>query len=311
MNLVILGTAAGGGFPQWNCNCKYCESGRSTPATVARRLHASIGLSVREGNWFLVNATPDVRLQIENTKDLHPGPGVRETPIRGIFLTDAELDHTIGLLMLREGSNLRIFGSSPILTAMSSSFPVASILSKYATLEWCRLNSGRPVEIEDGLLRVNPFFVDRKPPRYVETEPDESSSDWVIGYRFEDVTSGGSVAILPQLGRFDDDIIDGIVDSDYILLDGTFCYEDDLQRAGVTGRTASQMGHLPLFGDAGIISGIKKVNARRRLLGKMPAKTLLLHINNTNPVMLPGSEERKVLSDSEIEVVDDGLLLCI
>ncbi len=267
-------------------------------------------MSGSEGNWFLVNATPDVRLQIENTKELHPGPGVRETPIRGIFLTDAELDHTIGLLMLREGSKLQVFGSSPILKAMSSSFPVASILSKYATFEWCQLNCGEPVEIEDG-LRVNPFFVDRKPPRYVEAAPDESSSDWVIGYRFEDVISGGSVAILPQLGRCDDDIVDEIVDSDYILLDGTFCYEDDLRRAGVMGRTASQMGHLPLFGDAGIVNGINEVNSRRRLFGKAPAKTLLLHINNTNPVLLPDSEERKILSDSDIEVVDDGFLLCI
>ncbi len=311
MQVRILGTAAGGGFPQWNCNCKYCGAARLSPFAVPRRLHASVALSVRKGSWFIVNATPDIRLQIDNTAELLPGPGVRETPVKGIFLTDAELDHTIGLLMLREGACLQVFASSAILKALSSSFPVASVLSTYANFEWISLDCGHSAEIEEGLLRINAFFVDRKSPRYAGSSPDESGSDWVVGYRFEDTVTGGSLAVMPQLGRFDEGIMAGVADADYILVDGTFFYEDDLHRVGIAGRTAFQMGHLPLSGENGIIDGINRVNARRLLHEKARAKTFLIHINNTNPVLSADSEERKILAESAIEVVDDGLSLSV
>lgn len=311
MQLRILGTAAGGGFPQWNCNCKYCSAARRSPLTVPRRLHASVALSVREGSWFIVNATPDIRLQIEDTLELHPGPGTRTTPIKGIFLTDAELDHTTGLLMLREGSTFKVFASQPILKALSTSFPVASILANYSRFDWTAVHCGQSVEIEDGLLLVHTFFVDRKHPRYAESAAHDSSSEWVIGYRFQDTVSGGSLAVVPQVGRFDEALLEEVASADYILMDGTFCYEDDLQRAGIAGKSASQMGHLPLCGDNGIIGGIEAVNQLRLRRGKKRATTYLTHINNTNPALLEDAEERQLLRRSAIDIVDDGLSLSI
>jgi pyrroloquinoline quinone biosynthesis protein B len=296
--LRVVGVAAGGGYPQWNCACPLCRRARENGPTSRGQLHASLALSATGKNWYLVNATPDVRFQIESFPSLHPGPGLRETRLRGILLTDAELDHSIGLLILREGSTLNVHGASAVLASLAEQFPVSKIIQSYARFHWHEVKLNQEFLIDDGGLRVRAFPLGAKRPRY--TVGSGVDGDWVIGYRFEDVRTGGSAVYAPGIEAWSDELSAELDGADCAFVDGTFWSEGEMIHLGVSTLTASAMGHIPISGAGGSLEHLSALRTRRKIL---------VHINNTNPILDELSQERRFLSASGIEVGWDGMEL--
>ncbi|GAB3588214.1 pyrroloquinoline quinone biosynthesis protein PqqB [Amycolatopsis endophytica] len=294
-----LGAAAGGGYPQWNCACAGCRRARAKPDVATK--HAGIAVSGDGERWFLLNATPDVHHQIAADPALHPGPGTRATPVAGVLLTDAEFDHTIGLLMLREESSLTVYGTSPVLEALNSWFPVRELLSDYADLTWSLIEIGKPLDLDDR-LRVTAFLTGSKAPRYIgrgrRSRLGDPSSEWEVGFRLEDTVTGGTAVYAPTLPRWDADFAGQVESADCVFVDGTFWTDDEMSRQGAGSRTGRSMGHMPVSGDDG----------SARALAALPAKRkIYTHINNTNPILDEGSAERRWLTDLGIEIGRAGL----
>jgi pyrroloquinoline quinone biosynthesis protein B len=291
-----LGAAAGGGYPQWNCACAGCRKARAKPETAST--HAGIAVSGDGRRWFLLNATPDVHHQIAADPALHPGPEIRTTPVAGVLLTDAEFDHTIGLLMLREESSLTVYGTYPVLEALTRSFPVRELLSDYADFSWSSVETGKPLDLDDR-LRVTAFMTGSKAPRYVTPSPlAGSSSPWEVGYRLEDTVTGGTAVYAPTLPRWDERFAEQVASADCVFLDGTFWTDDEMSRQGAGSRTGRSMGHMAVGGDDGTARALAALPAKRKIY---------THINNTNPILDEESTERRWLTDLGIEIGRAGL----
>jgi pyrroloquinoline quinone biosynthesis protein B len=290
----ILGSAAGGGFPQWNCHCPTCEAAREG-VRAQPRTQSSLAISGRDGPWFLVNASPDVRQQLEA---LAPGPldGVRAPPIAGVLLTDAEIDHTAGLLLLRESqSPVRVLGHENIERALRSGFPALAILERYSGVAWQTLAPDTATPLEGSSLVVEPFEVGGDAPRYL------SGSDLQLpasAFLFRDAATGGVVSYAPGLALLDDSVLTRFASSDLVLVDGTFWRDDELARLGISDRSATDMGHLPLSGPGGTLEVLARLGRPRKVL---------VHINNTNPILLEDSPEREAVHRAGVEVAYDGL----
>jgi pyrroloquinoline quinone biosynthesis protein B len=284
----VLGSAAGGGYPQWNCRCSVCDAARA--GTAQPRTQSSLAIRGEHGPWFLVNASPDLRQQLE-TLDPQPGDGVRSPPVAGVLLTDAEIDHTAGLLLLRESATpVRVFGAAGVERALTDGYPVLAMLQRYCGAEWQTLEPGRAQPLDGSSLVVEPFPAGGDAPRYLEEVELEAS-----GLVFRD-GAGGIVTYVPGLARLDADVVGRLAASDLVLVDGTFWRDDELARLGISDRGARDMGHVALSG------GTLEVLARL----ERPRK-VLVHINNTNPILLEDSPERAEVVRAGVEVAYDGL----
>src|SRR3954452_17859618 len=274
MRVRVLGSAAGGGFPQWNCHCGTCEAAR-VGVRARPRTQSSLAISGDDGPWFLVNASPDARQQLETLA--LPADGVRAAPIAGVLLTDAEIDHTAGLLLLRESATpVRVFGSAGVERALRRGYPVLEMLERYCGAKWQTLKPGRTQALEGSRLSVEPFDVGGDAPLYLNgSDVDLQAS----GFVFRD-GAGGVVTYVPGLARLDDDVLARFAASDLVFVDGTFWFDDDLSRLGISDRTAADMGHLPLTDSLPVLAGLER------------PRTVLVHINNTNPILLEDSPER-------------------
>lgn len=291
----MLGTAAGGAYPQWNCACATCTVARRRSTT---RSHASLAVSGTGSKWYLVNATPDVLSQIGRHKELEPGPQIRQTPLKGILLTDAELDHTVGLLLLREGTQLTVYAPASVLQALGTSFPVRTMLENYAGHNWAEVTCGHVFDIDDGSLAVTAFATGNKKPRYADASC--SGSVWTVGYRFEDRRSGGVAVYAPAIEAWNGALESALHGADCIFADGTFWTEEELIAAGVGRSKSAQTGHLPVGGSGGIAD---------RLSAHSRARKFLVHINNTNPILDDQSPQYRALQQMSITVPQDGLHL--
>jgi pyrroloquinoline quinone biosynthesis protein B len=257
-----------------------CEAAR---AGVRARPRTQSSLAIRggEGPWFLVNASPDARQQLET---LTPGSddGVRAPPIAGVLLTDAEIDHTAGLLLLRESTTaVRVFGAEGVERALRQT--VLRMLERFCGAEWQTLESGRARPLEGSSLIVETFH---------------AGADQATGFVFRDRASGGVVTYVPGLARLDDEVLNRFATSDLVLVDGTFWCDDELARLGISSRSARDMGHLPLSGPGGTLEVLARLERPRKAL---------VHINNTNPILLDDSPERKAVLRAGVEVAYDGL----
>jgi pyrroloquinoline quinone biosynthesis protein B len=284
----ILGSAAGGGFPQWNCHCEICDAARAGVRAVPRT-QSSLAIRGADGPWFLVNASPDLREQLES---LEAPDGVRASPVAGVLLTDAEIDHTAGLLLMREaGMPLRIYGEAGIKRALTDGYPVLAVLERYSGTEWVTLQPGRPLPLAGSSLAVERFAAGGDAPRYFDGELEAS------GLVFTD--GGATVTYVPGLARLDDGVIARLAASDVVLVDGTFWHDDDLARRGIASdRSARDMGHVPLAGPGGTLEVLARLERPRKVL---------VHINNTNPILLEDSPEREQVVRAGVEVAYDGL----
>ena len=275
-----------------------CDAAR---AGVRARPRTQSSLAIRggEGPWFLVNASPDARQQLEalTPRDVD---GVRAPPIAGVLLTDAEIDHTAGLLLLRESATpVRLFGDEGVERALRDGYPVVPILERYCGAEWKTLEREQAKPLEGSSLVVEPFEVGGDAPRYLRGSDVELQAS---GFIFRDRATGGVVTYAPGLARLDDGVLTRFATSDVVLVDGTFWRDDELARLGISGRSARDMRHVPLSRPSGTLEALARLERPRKVL---------VHINNTNPILLEDSPERKAVLRAGVEVAYDGLEIAL
>ncbi|MDQ0939679.1 pyrroloquinoline quinone biosynthesis protein PqqB [Streptomyces sp. V1I1] len=296
MLLQVLGTAAGGGLPQWNCACPGCAGARAHPHR--RRRHASLALRADEGRWYLVNATPDIGDQIEDSHALRPGPGPRESPVAGVILTDAELDHTLGIARLREADGFDILATRPVRDALLGRLRLDEVLAPYTRIEWRELGREAEPLVKGGTVEIDAVPVSAKRPRYAAAGgPDERT--WVVALRLRETTTGRSLLYAPALARWTDELQEAAEEADCVILDGTFWDDDEPVRTSISAKTATGMGHLPIAGPNG---------TARRLAG-MNARCLYTHLNNTNPLADPDAPQHALLGEWGLEVAADRMVI--
>ncbi|WP_405573983.1 pyrroloquinoline quinone biosynthesis protein PqqB [Streptomyces sp. NBC_01167] len=296
MLLQVLGTAAGGGLPQWNCACPGCAGARAHPHR--RRRHASLALRADEGSWFLVNATPDIGDQIEESHPLRPGPGPRESPVTGVILTDAELDHTLGIARLREADGFDILATGPVRAALLQHLRLGEVLSPYTRIAWRELTAETEPLHKSGTVDIAAVPVSAKRPRYAAgTGPDDPT--WVVALRLRDRETGRSFLYAPALARWTEEFQEAAEAADCVIVDGTFWDDEEPLRTGISSGTATAMGHLPIAGPGG---------TAERLAG-LRARCLYTHLNNTNPLVDPDAAQHDQLGAWGLEVAADRMVI--
>ncbi|MBA2812970.1 pyrroloquinoline quinone biosynthesis protein PqqB [Streptomyces sp. KM273126] len=300
MLLQVLGTAAGGGVPQWNCACPGCSGARAHPHW--RRRHASLAVQSSQDRWYLVNATPDIGDQIEDCPALHPGPGSRRTPIAGLVLTDAELDHTLGIARLREAGagGLELLATGAVREALLTRLRLEAVIGPYTPLTWRELPREKPEPLTaDSEVSISAIPVSGKRPRYAADSPGTGSDPWVVALHLTDRATGATAVYAPALGAWPDALQSAVAEADCVIVDGTFWDDDEPRRTGISTRTATGMGHLPIDGPDGTAERLEALGGR----------CLYTHLNNTNPLVDPGAPQHKRLADRGIDVAADGMVI--
>ncbi|MGW4728500.1 pyrroloquinoline quinone biosynthesis protein PqqB [Streptomyces shenzhenensis] len=291
MILRVLGSAAGGGSPQWNCGCPVCTAVRSRAGLA--RTQSSIAVSADRRRWFLINASPDIRAQIEAFPGLHPH-GDRTTPLEAVLLTDAELDHTLGLLLLREARALRLYATPAVHETLSAGSGILRTLERYCPVDWRTVTPGVGIPLADG-LSCRAFDVPTTKRARFGPGADHGR---VVGYRLTDERSGGTLVYLPAVQALTAALRAEIEGCACLLIDGTCWRDDELVRLGLAGKTSREMGHLPIDGPDGSLAQLPSLGVGR---------TIFVHMNNTNPVLLEHAPERRTVEERGMEVAMDGL----
>jgi pyrroloquinoline quinone biosynthesis protein B len=278
IRIHILGSAAGGGLPQWNCACCNCVAARA--GKIAPQTQSSIAISSDSfDGCFLINASPDLARQIETVSQLQPrhsaAAGLRNTPIAGIFLTNADIDHALGLVLLREQpAPLIVYASGETKTALKC---IDNLLGNFCGIEW--RNVGPEFQLLSGDIGFRTIQLPRS-----------------VAFQFRDATSGATALFAPSVGELTNELRGALQDSSVVLFDGTFWNDSELARVRPGARSARQMNHLPIC------------DYTLDVLRQSPApRKIYTHINNTNPILMPGSSERKQVEQAGIEVARDGL----
>ncbi|MHB0777155.1 pyrroloquinoline quinone biosynthesis protein PqqB [Halomonas sp. WWR20] len=309
MHVLVLGAAAGGGFPQWNCNCPNCQGVRNASMAARSRTQSSIAISSDGERWLLCNASPDIRAQIAQNAELHPQRQLRDTGIAGVLLVDAQIDHVTGLLSLREGCPLDVWCTPNVHQDLSTGFPLFPMLEHWqGGLRW------QPIDIHESRrescftidfcpgLTFTAVALDSNAPPYSPRRGSPTPGD-NLGLFIEETASGGSLFYAPGLGQLNESVRAWLQRADCVLVDGTLWHDDEMQRVGVGQSTGTDMGHLALAGETGLIAELDRLPAATR--------RILIHINNTNPILDESSAQRAVLADHAIEVAHDGLRLTL
>ncbi|MGX7708254.1 pyrroloquinoline quinone biosynthesis protein PqqB [Methylobacterium sp. Gmos1] len=297
MHAIVLGSGAGGGVPQWNCRCPICAMARAGDRRVLPRTQSSLAVSADGDHWLLVNASPDIRQQLFDTPALHPREGLRHSPIRAVLLTNGDVDHVAGLLTLREGQPFRLHATRGILDSIGAN-RVFDVMAP-GTVERVEIALNQPISPVPGLT-VTLFPVPGKVPLWLEDGTPEigAETESTVGAMIE--ASGKRLAYVPGCARVTDGLKERIAGVDALLFDGTVLADDDMIRAGVGTKTGWRMGHVPMTGEGGSMAALAGVPIGRRVF---------VHINNTNPVLVEGSEERRAVEAAGWVVAQDGLAL--
>jgi pyrroloquinoline quinone biosynthesis protein B len=303
LRIVVLGAAAGGGVPQWNCGCPVCRSARSDHPEL-RSTQASVAVSADGEHWFLINASPDLRQQLIATPQLHPKAGLlRHSPISGVILTNGEIDAVAGLLSMREGSPFTIYAHAKVLAILRAN-SIFNVLNE-KTVRREPIEMDRPFEpaSPDGVssgIEMLPFSVPGKAAWYLEGKAHPGGSDGTgdtLGLRICDKASGKYFYFLAACADVTDDLKSRLAGAPLVLFDGTVWRDDELIVAGLGNKTGQAMGHIAMSGDRGAIE---------QLAGLDIAQKLFLHINNSNPALLRGSAERKIVERAGWQIPSDA-----
>ena len=301
MKIRILGSAAGGGFPQWNCYCRNCRGVRDGSLRTRARTQSSIIVrGADERAWVLVNASPDVLLQLRSHADLQAGRAIRDSVIRAVVLMDAQIDHVTGLLMLRESkAPLALWTTQRVRQQLSRGLPLLDVLSHYCGTTMNDISIDERDFNIDGIddLRVRAMTVDGKAPPY--SSGDQLGVGNNIAIVLTDAPSGRCALYAPGVGAITPSLWDAMTRADLVLIDGTCWTDDELSTLKISRRRASEMGHLGLHGEGGMIEWLCRLPAATR--------KVLVHINNTNPILDEDSPERATLESNGIEVAHDGM----
>lgn len=304
MKARVLGAAAGGGFPQWNCNCPNCDGLRKGKINAAERTQSSIAVSGDGANWVLFNASPDILAQLKSFPALQPARAIRDTAIVAVVLIDSQIDHTTGLLMLREGKPLQIYCTDMAREDLTTGNPLFNILGHYCGVDWHDIPVERGSEFSiagaEG-LKFSPVALKSKAPPYSPHRNDPHEGD-NIGMQITDLKSGRSLFYAPGLGEIEPHLKPFLEQSDCLLVDGTCWSDDELIKLGISKKKSRDMGHLPQSGEGGMMSVMKSLAKPRKIL---------IHINNTNPILNEDSLERRELDKAGIEVAYDGMEIAL
>jgi pyrroloquinoline quinone biosynthesis protein B len=298
MLVKVLGAAAGGAFPQWNCACTQCQRLRLGTFAGQPRTQAQVAISEDGSAWTLLNASPDLRIQIEATPELWPSGSIRHSPIQSVVITAAEADTVAGLLSLREFQPLDIYATPSVLRILREDNSLFALLDRVPRQAvWKEI---RPdAEFMVGPLRFRPFSLAGGFPAFVRADrkAELDASEAVLGLLI-DSSSGGSVAYLPGAPKVEDEWREFLDECDVLLFDGTFWTEDELCRVRGGGKLASEMGHLPLSGPCGSVAALRSIKCPRKIF---------FHINNTNPILDESSQAYAEVRDAGWEVARDGM----
>ena len=299
MKIRVLGSGAGGAFPQWNCNCHNCHRLRHKQINATSRTQSSIAVSTDNRNWLLFNTSPDILKQLEEFPAIQPKEGVRDTGIKAILLIDSQIDHSTGLLMLREGKPLDVYCTEMVKQDLTTGFPVFKMLEDYCTVNHHPIPFDGSSFTIPGIndLRFYTQALKSKAPPYSphRNNPHEGDN---IGVVIEQISTGKKVFYSPGLGEIEPQVMDAMQNSDCLMVDGTFWTNDEMCTQNISPKKAREIGHLPQSGEGGMIEVLETVKNARKIL---------IHINNTNPILDEDSDQRKVLNDAGIEVAYDGL----
>jgi pyrroloquinoline quinone biosynthesis protein B len=302
MQARILGAAAGGGFPQWNSNAAGCRRARAGDVRAKSRTQASLAVSADGDHWFLLNASPDLRQQIEANPCLHPRVGLRSSPIAGVVLTGGDVDAIAGLLTMRERQPFTVYGTAQIHQVLNAN-PIFEVLARDVVVRQT-VSIGEPVTLllPDGSssgLSGELFPVPGKVPLYLEEGTGAQTileGEQTVGAL---VSSGASrLFFIPGCARMTDALAQRLHGADVVFFDGTLWTDDEMLHAGVGTKTGLRMGHMSVSGPNGTISAFEKIDVRRKIL---------LHINNSNPILLDDSPERAQAEAAGWEVAYDGM----
>ena len=303
LRVVVLGAAAGGGVPQWNCGCEGCRAARANGHEL-QRTQASVAFSADGAHWFLINASPDLRAQLNATPQLHPKHGaLRHTPIEGVILTNGEVDAVAGLLSMRESSPFAIYAHPKVLAILKSNSIFDVLNEKFVQRCPIALDIAFEPELSDGRpsgLEVLPFTVPGKGAWYLEGKAHPGGSDGAgdtVGLRITDKASGRYFYFLAACAAVTDDLKAKITGAPLVFFDGTVWRDDEMIKAGLGNKTGQNMGHIAMSGDHGAISALSGLAIDRKIF---------LHINNSNPALLPSSPERKAAEHAGWQIPADG-----
>jgi pyrroloquinoline quinone biosynthesis protein B len=304
MKVLVLGSGAGGGFPQWNCACAQCAGVRSGEIQAKPRTQSSIAVSADGLQWVLINASPDVGTQIRNIPALQsrPDSGLRHTPICAVVLMDSHIDHVTGLLTLREGKPLELYCTASVHEDLTHGLPILEVLKHYCGVNWHELSlSGETFSIACAPgLSFTALALKGKAPPYSPHRQSPTPGD-NIALLIRDDASAQTLYYAPGLANIGDAERQAMSQAHCVLVDGTFWTHDEMITAGLGKKTAADMGHMPQQQhgtEMGMIEALSKVDAKRKVL---------IHINNSNPILNEKSTERSVLTKHGIEVAYDGM----
>lgn len=291
MKAIVLGAAAGGGFPQWNCRCRVCALAWNRDPRAPWRTQASLAVSLDGESWTVLNASPDLGSQIRATLALWPR-GERHSPIGAVILSSAEIDHVTGLLNLRERHAFDLVALPPVLDALAANPIFAAVPARRVAA-----SASAPILLPGG-LEAELFPVPGKAPLYLEGKDPklESEAGETAGVRISG--NGRSIVYIPGCAALSDDLRARVEDADLLFFDGTLFTDDEMIRAGVGQKTGRRMGHMPIAGDDGSLAW---------LAGLPVARKVYIHLNNTNPALIAGSPERLMIEAAGVGVAHDGM----
>jgi pyrroloquinoline quinone biosynthesis protein B len=302
MFIRVLGSAAGGGFPQWNCGCPNCRGLREGTVRAQARTQECVAVSTDGAAWLLLNCSPEIRQQIENFPGLHPR-GPRDSPIAAILVTNGDLDHCLGLLSLRESHPLVVYATEPVRRGFVEDNVLYRTLERFpGQVTWRTLKLGGDEEIAgpDGRtigLAVTPLAAPGKPPIHLEHRAPPAPED-NIGVRVREPATGRVLAYCSAAAAVTDDMRRALDGADAVFFDGTFWSSDELPALGLGTKRAEEMAHLPVGGPGGSLARLAGLRARRRVY---------IHINNTNPMLRDDSAEREQVDAAGWEIAGDGM----
>jgi pyrroloquinoline quinone biosynthesis protein B len=294
LTAIVLGAAAGGGFPQWNCRCPVCRLAWDGDARVRRSTQASLAITVDGRRFVLFNASPDLREQIAATPALQPRDGLRGSPIAAVVLTGGEIDQTAGLLALRERHAFAIHGTAETLRTVAANPMFHALGPDIVTRHSCVMDA--PFALVDG-LSAELFKVPGKVPLYLEGDNPELAAETEANVGIELTAGDRRLVFVPGCAAVTPALKARIARADVLLFDGTLFHDDEMVATGTGTKTGRRMGHIPIDGEGSSLAALADCAARR----------IYIHINNTNPIRVAGSPERQKVEAAGWEIAEDGL----
>lgn len=294
LTAIVLGAAAGGGFPQWNCRCSVCRLAWAGDARVVPRTQTSLAVSGDGRHWVLLNASPDLRQQIAATVELQPRDGIRSSPIAAVVLTGAEVDQTAGLLNLRERQALDLY-ATPETAAVVAGNSVFDVLAPDLVARHA-IRPGVPFDLP-GKLRAELFLVPGKVPLYLEGDDPDTDAETEANVGIELSAGTSRLAFVPGCGAMTPELVERLSAADMVFFDATLFTDDEMIASGTGTKTGRRMGHMPIDGAAGSLAA----------LARLPGRRIYIHINNTNPILVAGSPQRRAVEEAGWDVAFDGM----